>query len=209
MTKKEFYSLIDEFIKAGYDEEGYLPLIWTTEPKKGERCGIPARESNSINIRWYKDTNYQDWTEYGIEIYDYGTWYEDDRRRYVVKHTNTRTPSFNCDYTTAEEVLEGFEEDYGQAYRYWKRINTGEYWNNILFVISGYGIGLEYWYYTGGDYSNKTIELEEAKERANKLLENGVPVKILAYKTAYYGKSSEFLGEYEYENGDWVYNTRA
>ena len=128
MTKKEFYSLIDEFIKAGYDEDAVIKLKWTTQPsKKWERCGIPARGTDEIEIKWnrYKWFSGEEWG-YTTEIIfkDYGTWYVDDPRRYQVSGSLTiglppveRVP---YNYTTAEEVLDGFDEDYGQAYKYWK-----------------------------------------------------------------------------------------
>lgn len=51
MTKKEFYSLIDKFIQAGYNENSVIKLRWTTNPSsKWERCGIPAREADEIGM---------------------------------------------------------------------------------------------------------------------------------------------------------------
>ena len=128
MTKQEFYSLIEEFVKVGYSENAVLKLKWTTQPsKKWERCGIPARGTDEIEIKWnrYKWFSGEEWG-YTTEIVfkDYGTWYVDDPRRYQVSGSLTiglppveRVP---YNYTTAEEVLDGFDEDYGQAYKYWK-----------------------------------------------------------------------------------------
>lgn len=128
MKKQEFYSLIDEFIKAGYDEDAVIKLRWTTQPSKDwERCGIPARDCDEIEIKWDrykwyagKESGYNT----GLIIKDYGTWYVDDPRRYDVSGSLFKglppVEEVHYNYTTAEEVLEGFEEDYGQAYKYWK-----------------------------------------------------------------------------------------
>lgn len=139
MTKKDFYNLIEEFVKAGYSEDSVIKLKWTSEPSKDwERCGIPARDCDEIEIRWSRYEWGADgvtmpdgsikWgkTGYNTEIIfkDYGTWYCDDPRRYEVSGTMFKglppVEEVHYNYTTAEEVLEGFEEDYGQAYRYWE-----------------------------------------------------------------------------------------
>ena len=128
MTKKEFYSLIDKFIKAGYNEDSVIKLKWTTKPSKDwERCGIPARDCDEIEIKWYRYKWYSgEESGYATEIVfkDYGTWYVDDPCRYQVSGTLFKglppVEGEPYNYTTAEEVLEGFEEDYGQAYRYWE-----------------------------------------------------------------------------------------
>lgn len=126
MTKQEFYSLIEGFIRAGYNEDAVIKLKWTTKPSnKWERCGIPAREADEIEIKWNRYKWYAgEESGYATEIVfeDHGTWFIDDPISYGVSGTLFIPPAkiepYN--YTTAEEVLEGFEEDYGQAYRYWK-----------------------------------------------------------------------------------------
>ena len=128
MTKKEFYSLIDKFIQAGYNENSVIKLRWTTKPSsKWERCGIPARIADEIEIKWDRFKWYSnEESGYTTEIVfkDSGTWYVDDPRRYQVSGSLLKgLPPVEREpynYTTAEEVLEGFEEDYGQAYRYWE-----------------------------------------------------------------------------------------
>lgn len=128
MKKQEFYSLIDEFIKAGYDEDAVIKLKWAAKPSKDwERCGIPARDCDEIEIKWDRFNWYAgEKTGYTTEIVfkDYGTWYVDDPRRYGVSGTMFKglppVEEVHYNYTTAKEVLDGFEEDYGQAYRYWK-----------------------------------------------------------------------------------------
>lgn len=137
MTKKEFYSLIDEFIKAGYDEKAEIRLYWAAKPDNDLNPRYGGKWY-PIYIRWYKDGfNYRTdengkWypagMDTGIEILDTGTWFEDDPRRFVVTSIGNETsgyPEWNFNRTTAKEVLEYSEDDgysavYGNSYRKWE-----------------------------------------------------------------------------------------
>lgn len=126
MTQKEFYSLIDKFIQAGYDENAKITLKWTTK----SRCGIVERGGDTIYIKWNRYKWYSgEQSGYTTEIVfdDRGTWYMDDPRCFHVSGTIFK-PFPPCsvegepyDYKTAEEVFgEDFDYYYGRAYRNWK-----------------------------------------------------------------------------------------
>lgn len=137
MTKKEFYNLIDEFVKAGYNEKAEIRLYWVAKPDNDLHPRYGGKYC-SIFIRWYKEGfNYRadgngKWNptamDTGIEILDTGTWFESDPRRFVVTSTGNEVnghPEWNCDYKTPKELLDYDDEDgysaiYGNSYRKWE-----------------------------------------------------------------------------------------
>ena len=143
MTKQEFYSLIDEFIKAGYDENAEIRLWWVAKPDN-DLCPRYGGKYCSIYIMWYKEGfNYRKdengkWypagMDTGIKIVDTGTWFEDDPRKFLVESVGNETcghPEWNHKYTTAKEVLDysdddGYEAVYGNSYRKWEIDNRKE-----------------------------------------------------------------------------------
>lgn len=130
MTKKEFYSLIDEFINAGYDENAKITLKWTSKPNT-----LPVWYACDpyIDIEWGRDKWYdgdKSGYDYFIVFKDRYTWYEGDPRRFPVKGTTFKPQADMSlaltpyEYTTAEEIFAkengDFEYYYGEYYNNWK-----------------------------------------------------------------------------------------